>query len=336
MKIRDIVFEFVRVTESAAIATYKFIGRGNKNAADQAAVSAMRLMLNQIAISGEIVIGEGTLDEAPMLYCGEQVGRGGLEVDIAVDPIDGTKMVACGTYNSVAAIAVAQKGCLLKAPDMYMLKMAVGPIAAESLSLDYSLTENIKRCAKALGKKVEDIGVAIQDRDRNRKYINEVCALGAKLFLFQDGDITTAIQTCDDDSDIDIMWSIGGAPEGVLAAVGVNSLAGKVEGMLVKYDTIWPEDEEAQKIVEKEMTEMKKLNLEYDKILRVNDLVKGEDFAFAATGITKGDFLDGIVNDNDVLKTQSLLVRAQSQTIRKIRAKHNIKYKNEKLRALIK
>lgn len=335
MKIKNIAFEMTRVTEWAAIAAYKFIGRCDKNLADKYAVEAMRIMLDKTEIDGRIVIGEGEMDDAPMLYNGEKVGSGGIEVDIAVDPIDGTLMVATGEYNSISAIAVAAKDCMLKAPDMYMNKIVVGPNCCDVIDIEDSITNNIYRVAKALNKNVSEVGVAILDRERHQDFIKEIVATGARIFLFSQGDITKAIQTCDIDSNIDIMYGIGGAPEGVLAAAAVKALGGNIQGKLVHYDTAWPNDDNTTEFVNKEIKMLDDLGLSIDDVLYVDDFICGDDFAFSCTAITKGDLLNGVMERDGVVTTHSLLVRAKTRTIRRIKSTHILKHKSKQLMHLL-
>ncbi len=332
MNIRSVVFEFLRVTECGAIAAYQTIGLRDKNLADMLAVKAMRTMLNQIDIDGEVVIGEGSMDEAPMLYYGEKVGIGNTAVDIAVDPVDGTSNVAVGRSNSVSVIAAANKGCLLRAPDMYMLKIAVGSKCAEVIDIDKNLTENIKNVSKALNKPIRDIGVAILERDRHAKFAKEVGELGAKIFYFPDGDIATAVQTCMPKSDIDIMYGYGGAPEGVIAAAALKALGGNIQGKLVHYNEIWPDDDDCEQFTKVEKEKLQDLNVEVNQKLLIDDMVLSEDFVFSCTGITRGDLLDGIYIDDGILYTESLLIRGRTKTIRKIKSGHFIDLKPDNLK----
>lgn len=332
MNIKPVTFEFMRVTECGAIAAYQSVGLCDKNLADQLAVKAMRTMLNDIAIDGEIVIGEGEMDEAPMLYKGEKVGKGGLSIDIAVDPVDGTSNVSVGRGNSVSVLAAAEKNCLLKAPDMYMLKLAVGRNAADVMDIGKSLKENIINVAKALNKETREVGVALLERDRHTKFAEEVREVGAKLFYFPDGDVATAVQTCMPDSDIDIMYGYGGAPEGVIAAAALKALGGNFHGILVHYDQMWPDDEESIEFTKSEKEQLKELNVNVGQILTLEDLVIGEDFVFSCTGITKGDLVDGIYIEDGIMYTETLLIRGKTQTIRKIRSGHLIDKKPDDLK----
>ncbi len=333
MEIKNVLFEFSRITESAAIAAYKYIGFIDKNKADQAAVSAMRLMLNELEIDGRIVIGEGSLDEAPELYRGEKLGVGGLELDIAVDPVDGTANLAYGRANAISVIAAAKRGCILSAPDMYMLKLACGEEASDVIDIDLSLEENIRRTAKALDKDISEVGVAMLERARNSAFAKTVSELGARVFYFTDGDIASAIQTCMPDSDIDLLYGIGGAPEGAVAAVALKSLGGNIQGKLIHYDEIWP-DEDTAEIVKNEKKTLIEQNLKVHHKLTIDDFVSGEDFLFSATGITKSDLLEGIVNRGNLMQTQTLLIRGKTQTVRKINSYHSLNKKNKKLKEI--
>ncbi|KPU44604.1 fructose-1,6-bisphosphatase class 2 [Oxobacter pfennigii] len=313
----DLALGLVRVTESAALKAAKFMGRGDKNAADQAAVDAMRRMFDALEIRGEVVIGEGELDEAPMLYIGEKVGRGDkldVEVDIAVDPLDGTSLIAKGLPNSIAVVAVAKRGCLLHAPDMYMDKIAVGPKAAGKINIEASVSENIEAVAKALNKRIEDVTVIMLDRERHHAKMNEIRKLGARIKLISDGDIAAAIATCFDYTGIDIMIGSGGAPEGVIAAVALKCMGGEMQGRLLPSC-----DEEYNRCVGMGICDP-------DKILYLSDLVKGDDAYFAATGVSEGDLLKGVIYlKNERAKTQSVVMRAKTGTIRFINAIHNFK-----------
>lgn len=309
---RNLALNLARVTEAAALSAGKWLGRGDKNAADKAAVDAMRRMFDTVEIDGTVVIGEGEIDEAPMLYIGENIGTktGENEVDIAVDPIDGTNSIANGMPNSIAVLAVAPKGCLLHAPDIYMDKIACGPKAKGCINLDDSPTDNIKRVAKALDKKVEDITVAILDRPRHEDIINEIRELGARIKKISDGDVVTAIETCYDDSGIDLIIGRGGAPEGVIAAAALKCLGGDFQGRLHPTD-------------EKQEERCKKLHSNLDKVYNIDDLVKGNEVIFSVTGITQGEILDGVkYYGQNKATTESLVLRLPSGTQRFIKSVH--------------
>lgn len=317
---RNLALNLARVTEAAAINAAKWLGKGDKNGADGAAVDAMRRMLDQIEVDAEVVIGEGEMDEAPMLYIGEKIGEGKLnadKVDIAVDPVDGTTAVSKGMNNAIAVIAMAPRGCLLFAPDVYMDKIACGPKAKGCINLNDSPTENIKRVAKALDKNVEDITVAILDRERHQKIVDEVRTLGAKIKSFSEGDIITAVETCFEDSGVDLLLGIGGAPEGVIAAAAIKCLGGDFQGRLA------PSDEE-------QIKRCKTLNADLNKIYRIDDLVKGDEVVFSATGISKGELLDAVkFISKDVATTETLVLRLPSGTARYVKSQHKLSQKPE-------
>lgn len=235
---RELAIEFSRVTEAAALAGYKWLGRGDKNTADGAAVNAMRIMLNQVNIDGTIVIGEGEIDEAPMLYIGEKVGTGhGDAVDIAVDPIEGTRMTAMGQANALAVLAVGDKGCFLNAPDMYMEKLIVGPGAKGAIDLNLPLADNLRNIADALGKPLGDLTVTILAKPRHDEVIAEMAKLGVRVFAIPDGDVAASILTCMPDSEVDVLYGIGGAPEGVVSAAVIRALDGDMQGrLLARHD----------------------------------------------------------------------------------------------------
>ena len=303
---------FLAVAQKAALASYPWIGKMNKIEADRAGTEAMRMVLNSMNISGTIVIGEGEMDEAPMLYIGEELGQGaGPEVDIAVDPVEGTTLMSTGQDNSIAVIAIAPKGSLLHAPDMYMHKLAVGPKAKGSINIEASFTENMKAVAKALGKDVSNLTVMIQDRPRHEEIIQQVIALGASVKFFSDGDVIGAIATAIDGMGIDIFVGTGGAPEGVIAAAGIKSLGGDFQAKLA------PRNDE-------EVARCKAMGIENpDKVFTINDLVKSEDCLFVATGITNGMLLKGVKeHDNGLFSSHSFVTSASSKSFQFIEAYH--------------
>lgn len=313
---RDLALSLVRVTEIAAIISGRYMGRGDKIGADQAAVDGMRAAFQLVKTKGEVVIGEGELDEAPMLYIGEEIGRGlNVEADIAVDPLDGTTLVAKGLPNAMSVIAMAPRGCLLKAPDTYMKKIAVGPRARGAINIDASLEENLHKVARALNKKISDLTVIIQDRERHKELIQEVRRIGARIKLFAEGDVAAAIATCFEDTGVDIMLNIGGAPEGVIAAAAIKCMGGDFQGKLM------PSSKE-------EMDRCRQLGWTDERLsqnMSIEDLVKGEDVFFAATGISDGDLLKGVVYyENKIAKTHSVVMRAKTGTIRFIEAYHRL------------
>lgn len=323
---RDLALSLVRVTEIAAIASARYMGRGDKIGADQAAVDGMRAAFSLVNTKGKVVIGEGELDEAPMLYIGEEIGRGmNVEADIAVDPLDGTTLVAKGLPNAMSVIAMAPKGCLLKAPDTYMKKIAVGPKAKGVINIDASVEENLLAVAKVLNKDISDLTVTIQDRERHKGLIEEVRRIGARIKLFGEGDVASAIATCFDDTGVDIMMNIGGAPEGVIAAAAIKCLGGDFQGKLT------PMSKEEVKRCEKLGWTDERLN----QHMSIDDLARGDDIFFAATGISDGDLLKGVVyfGDNRA-RTHSVVMRSKTGTIRFIEAYHRLD-KNQILRELL-
>lgn len=311
---RNFSMELVRVTEAAALATARWMGRGEKEAADGAATQGMRDMFNTIHMNGTVVIGEGEMDEAPMLYIGEQLGIGdGPEVDIAVDPLEGTNIVAAGTWNALAVVAVAEHGNLLHAPDMYMEKIAVGPEAAGKIDINAPIVENLRIVAKAKNKDIKDLVVAILDRERHKKVIEEIRKVGARIKLIQDGDVAAAINTAFENTGVDIMLGSGGAPEGVLAATALKCLGGEFQGKLL------PQTEE-------EWIRCKKMGIEdVNRVLMMEDIVKGEDAFFVATGVTDGELLKGVQYVGDIGTTHSVVMRAKTGTVRFIEGKHSLK-----------
>lgn len=309
---RELTLELVRVTEAAALAAARWMGRGDKKRADQAAVDAMRALFDTVDVKGTVVIGEGEIDEAPMLYIGEEVGTGqGPEVDIAVDPLEGTNLVALGLPNALSVVAAAPRGCLLHAPDIYMDKIAVGPACVGKVSLEASVVENLQAVADALGKKVEDVTAIILDRPRHEQLVKEVREAGARIRLISDGDVAAAIATALPGTGIDVMFGIGGAPEGVLAAAALQCLGGEIQGRLTPRN-----DEERQRAADM-------LGGNPERMLYMKDFVRSSDVIFACTGITKGDMLDGVRFTAEGAMTQSLAMRAQTGTVRDIRAVHH-------------
>lgn len=312
---RELALEFGRVTEAAALASARWWGRGDKNAADDAAVTAMRAMFDTVHIKGTVVIGEGEMDEAPMLYIGEKVGRcayDDVEVDIAVDPLEGTNLVAKGLTGAIAVLAVAPHGCLLHAPDMYMEKIAACPAAIGKISLDASVKENVQAVADSLNKKVGDVTVVVLDRPRHQKIIEELREIGTRIKLITDGDVSPAVATAIPDSGVDMVMGIGGAPEGVLAAAALRCLGGEFQGRL------WPEDDH-------DVARARKLGItDLKHILTLDDLVKGDDVIFAATGITDGDFLKGVRYYGNIATTHTIVMRGTTGTVRFLDARHQM------------
>lgn len=310
---RELSLEFVRVTEAAALASGRFMGRGDKEAADQAAVDAMRSVFDTVNIDGTVVIGEGEMDEAPMLFIGEQVGSGTDPcVDIAVDPLEGTNLVARGLPNALSVVAIANRGCFLHAPDMYMDKIAVGPLARGCINLDDPVAENLGRVAGALKKEVVDVTAIVLDRPRHRHIIDAIRETGARVKMISDGDVAAAIAAAINNTGVDILFGIGGAPEGVIAAAAIKILGGEMQARLA------PEDDE-------DLARIREMNIEDPgKLLLLEDLVKGDDIFFAATGITDGDMLSGVRYRGKTAETHSLVMRGVTGTIRNIYATHTL------------
>ncbi len=309
---RNLAMELVRVTEAAALASGRWVGRGDKIAADQAAVDAMRLMLDSVAMDGVIVIGEGEKDEAPMLYNGEAVGNGtGPQVDVAVDPIDGTRLTAVGQPNALSVVALAERGSMFfPGAAVYMEKVATGPDAAGALDITAPPGENVRRVAKARGVSPEDIGVVILDRDRHREMIAEVRETGARVFLITDGDVAPAIAAARPGSGVDMLMGIGGTPEGVVAAAALKCLDGAIQGRLYPRN-----DEERKALIDS--------GYDIERVLTTDDLVAGRDVFFAATGITNGSLLRGVSYHAGGASTYSMVMRARSGTVRSIEALHD-------------
>jgi fructose-1,6-bisphosphatase class II len=312
---RNLALEIVRVTEAAALGSARCMGRGDEKAADQAAVDAMRRTLNSISMAGTVVIGEGERDEAPMLYIGERVGSGETpKVDIALDPLEGTTITATGGPNALSVIAVAKEGNFLHAPDTYMDKIAVGPRAYGCIDIRKSATENLHRVAEAHERRVDEITAIILDRPRHEALIKEVRKTGARIKLIRDGDVSAAIATCREDTGIDILLGIGGAPEGVIAAAALRCVGGDMQGIL-KFRN-------AEEQARAERMGIKDFNRAY----KIEDLAAGQ-VMFAATGVTTGDFLDGVRFFRGGAHTHSVVMRSKTKTIRYIRAEHYFEFK---------
>jgi fructose-1,6-bisphosphatase II len=310
---RNLALELVRVTEAAALAASRWMGRGDKNGADGAAVDAMRLTLGSVGMTGVIVIGEGEKDEAPMLYNGEEVGdRQGPPVDIAVDPVDGTTLTALGRGNAIAVIAVSERGTMFDpGPCVYMDKIAVGPDCRGVIDINASPTDNLNAVAKAKGERVRDLTAVILDRPRHTDLIEEVRSAGARIRLIPDGDVVGALSVCFPDTGADILFGIGGTPEGVITACGLKCLDGQQLGRLYARN-----DDERRRALE--------AGYDLEKILDENDLVKSDNCFFAATGITDGELMKGVHFDARGATTQSLVMRSKSGTVRRIDARHSI------------
>lgn len=320
---RELALEVARVTEVAALACSRWWGKGDKIAADEAAVTAMRAMFDSVNVDGVVVIGEGEMDEAPMLYIGEHVGKGGFPVDIAVDPLEGTNLVAKGMTGAITTLAMAPHGCLLHAPDMYMDKIAAGPKCKGKIHIDRSVTENVKAVAEALDKEVWDVTVVVLDRPRHQAIIDELRQCGARIRLITDGDVSPAVATGIDGSGVDLMIGIGGAPEGVLAAAALRSIGGEFMGRLC------PENE-AERERAAEM-----LGGDPRRLLLMEDLVRAEDVIFAASGVTDGELLKGVRFFGDVATTQTIVMRGETGTVRFIETQHRIDKKPERIKKIV-
>lgn len=310
---RNLALDLARVTEAAALSAGRWMGRGQKESADLAAVEAMRMVLATIAIDGVIVIGEGEKDQAPMLYNGERVGnRAGPKVDVAVDPIDGTRPLAFGRTNSIATVALAPHGTMFDpGPFVYMNKIAVGPEGKGKIDIEAPITDNLKAIAKAMGKDLEDLTTIILDRPRHDEMIAEIRKAGARIRLIPDGDVAGALMTAWPDSGVDVLFGIGGTPEGVIAACALRAMGGEIQGRLYARD-------------EDELKRGREAGYDFEKILTMDDLVSSEDVFFAATGITDGELLKGVRYFGDGARTDSLVVRGLTGTVRQITATHRM------------
>ena len=308
---RNIAMELVRVTEAAALAAGRWIGRGDKNRADGAAVDAMRLMIDTVSMHGTVVIGEGEKDQAPMLFNGEEVGNGdGPGTDVAVDPIDGTRLTATGQPNALSVIALAERGSMFfPGSAVYMDKIACGPEAAEAIDITASPEENIRAVAKAKGVRPEEITVTVLDRPRHEELIAVVREVGARVFLIADGDVAGAISAASHGTGIDLLMGIGGTPEGVISAAALKALGGAMQGRLYPRD-----DAERERLIAD--------GFDLDKVLTTDDLVNGNDVFFAATGITDGSLLRGVSYHTDGATTHSMVIRSRSGTVRYVEAHH--------------
>ena len=315
---RNLALELVRVTEAAAMAAGRWVGRGDKNGADGAAVNAMRTLIGTVGMNGVVVIGEGEKDNAPMLFNGEQVGAGeGPECDVAVDPVDGTTLVAKGMNNGIAVMAVSARNSMYDPSAVfYMEKLVVGPEAADVVDIRLPVAENIRRVAKAKGSSVDDVTVVLLDRPRHEELAAQIRATGARIKFISDGDVAGAVEAARPDTGLDMLLGIGGTPEGIIAACAMKCLGGKIQGKL------WPRDDaERQKALD--------AGHDLDRVLDTDDLVSGDDCFFVATGITDGELLRGVRYGRSTARTHSLVMRSRSGTIRSIESEHQL----SKLRA---
>ncbi len=310
---RNLALELVRVTEAAAMMSARWMGRGDKEAADQAAVDAMRLVLDSISMDGVVVIGEGAKDEAPMLYIGERVGSASEpKVDIAVDPIDGTRLLSLGMPNAISVVAVADRGSMFGSPDIaYMEKIAVGPGATGVIDLDLSPKENLRRIAKAKGVEIGDLTVVILDRPRHHDLINDVRTAGARIKMISDGDVAGAVMAATPGTGIDALFGIGGAPEAVVAACAMKCIGGDIQCRL------WPRNDQERQVAQEKA-------IDVGRKLACDDLVAGDNVFFAATGITDGELLKGVHYFSEGASTESLVMRSRSGTVRRIASVHQL------------
>jgi fructose-1,6-bisphosphatase II len=310
---RNLALELVRVTEAAAMGAGRWVGRGDKLAADQAAVDAMRAMLDTVFMAGVVVIGEGEKDEAPMLYNGENVGQGeGPQVDVAVDPLEGTRLTALGQPNAIAVIAVAERGSMFfPGAAFYMEKIAAGADAVDVIDINATPAENVQAVAKAKGRRVTDIRVVVLERERHESLIGELREAGARVNLIRDGDVAPAIAAARPETGVDLLYGIGGTPEGVISAAALKCVGGGIQGKL------WPRtDDERQALLA--------AGYDLDRVLMTDDLVASDDVFVAATGVTTGALLRGVRYVNDGAVTDSLVMRSRSGTVRRIEARHKL------------
>src|SRR5690625_4551480 len=313
---RSLSMELVRVTEAAALSSARWMGRGLRNEADDAATTAMRTVFDTIPMRGTVVIGEGEMDEAPMLYIGEELGTGdGPVVDVAVDPLEGTNIVAKGTWNALSVVAIADGGNLLHAPDMYMKKIAVGPDAVGKIDINAPTIDNLRAVAEAKNKPIEDILAVVLDRPRHKQLIQEIRDAGSRIKLIQDGDVAGAINTAFDETGVDILFGIGGAPEAVLAAAALKCLGGEIQGKLHPSN-----DAEIERCKKMGITDM-------DTVFYMDDFCAGDDAIFAATGVTDGELLKGVQYKGHRATTDTVVMRAKSGTVRFIYGEHSLKKK---------
>jgi fructose-1,6-bisphosphatase II len=308
---RNLALDLVRVTEAAGMAAARWAGRGDKIAADQAAVDAMRIMLDSVHMSGVVVIGEGEKDEAPMLYNGEEIGDGnGPEVDVAVDPLEGTRLTALGQPNAIAVIAVAERGTMFfPGAAVYMEKIATGPEAVDAIDITLSATENVQRVAEAKGMAVRDVTVVVLERERHVALIAELREAGARVNLIRDGDVAPAIAAAQLGTGVDLLMGIGGTPEGVISAAALKCVGGGIQGRL------WPRDDD-------ERRKLEEAGLDPQRVLMTDDLVSGEDVFVAATGVTTGALLRGARRERGRVITDSIVMRSRSGTVRRIEGQH--------------
>ena len=308
---RNLAMELARVTEAAAMSAARWMGRGDKERADQAAVDAMRLMLDTVQMDGVVVIGEGEKDEAPMLFNGERIGNGEPpEVDVAVDPVEGTTLLALGRSNAIATVALSERGTMFNpGPLVYMLKIAVGPEGRGLIDINASIRENLRRLAKARGVEIEDLVVMVLDRPRHKEYIQEIRDAGARIRLISDGDVAAAVMAAMANTGVDMLYGIGGTPEGVVSACAMKCLGGEIEGKM------WPRDDQERQLA-------LDAGIDLERVYGTEDLCSGDNVFFAATGITDGQLLRGVHFIRGGATTQTLVIRSRSGTVRFIEATH--------------
>ncbi|MDO4626222.1 MAG: class II fructose-bisphosphatase [Pasteurellaceae bacterium] len=333
---RSLAVEFSRITEAAALAAFTWLGRGNKDAADNAAVQAMRYMLNRVNMDAEVVIGEGEIDQAPMLYIGEKLGSGmGELVSLAVDPIDGTRMTAMGQANAISVLAAGGKRTFLRAPDMYMEKLIVGPEAKGMIDLNLPLEQNLRRVASKMGKLLSHLTVAVLAKPRHEQVIAEMHKLGVRVMAIPDGDVAAGVLTCLPDGGVDMLYGIGGAPEGVVTAAAVRALGGDMQARLLPRNKVKGDSEENRAIAADEIARCQTQQVEVNQVLCLDDLVKDDNLVFVATGITHGDLLRGIQRKGNLATTETLMIRGNSRTIRRIQSTHYLDRKDAEIYRLI-
>lgn len=333
--IKDLALDLTRVTEAAALASCKWIGTGKKEMADDAAVRAMRHILNSTKIDGEIVIGEGEIDEAPMLYIGEKVGLGGEHVDIAVDPIDGTRMVALGQSEAVAVMVWAQRNSLFKAPDMYMEKIMVNYQAREAIDINLSLSDNIKNVAQALNKPITEMTVMTLFKPRHEKEIKNLQAMGVKVVAIPDGDVAGSVLVAMPEAGIDMFYGIGGAPEGVISAAILKAMNGNMQARLITRSECKGSCEENDRFTQMELDKCQALNLNVGEKITLDKLVNTDDVLISITGITDGQLLSGCKIKDGLGKTETLLIRGRSRTVRRINSTHYLDRKDDVIKEIM-
>ncbi|OKP29230.1 class II fructose-bisphosphatase [Serratia fonticola] len=320
---KSLAYDIVRTTQQAALAAWPLLGCGDKNQIDGVAVAAMRQQLSGMAMQGQIVIGEGEIDQAPMLYIGERLGSGhGPAVDIAVDPIEGTRMVAMGQYNALAVIAFAPHNALLHAPDMYMRKMVVGPGAKGSIDLRLPLEQNLRQVAQALGKPLHQLRMITLDKPRHELIRQQAQALGVKIFAIPDGDVAASLMTCLPGGEADIMYTLGGAPEGVISACAVRLLGGDMQAELIDFCQAKGDTPEHRILAQEERRRCSNMGIEINTILPLHALIASDEVIFSATGITKGDIIGGIKQKEGYLSTETLMINGTDGSCNKIHTLH--------------